>query len=245
MALLSRKFGQTAAGDKFSEYVVFLTGLTGLLAMVPMIYLYRGDSAGRRAGGILSPASHIRMTLLEKILLLATGAGMAQLGNMVMAVLQMFMKDSAYAENMAEITEGKGILMLVFWIGIIAPIAEETVFRWTVYLRLRDYMKTGGAVLISAVLFGIYHGNAVQFIYATALGAMFALFLERSGNPGSCVLLHIGANVWSLLLSEYGVTVLDRLGAGGLLLTYALILSVMAAGIIYFMTGGRNDKRKI
>lgn len=239
--LLQRSFG-AAAPERYADYAVLLTGLTGIFAMFPMIFLYRRDQMRRIAGGVIAGDGGRRLKKIrEMLLLLGTGAGLAQAGNMIMALLQMFFDNSSYAESMAEITEGKGIGMLVFWVGIVAPIAEEMVFRWAVYLRLRDYLKMTGALLVSAVAFGAYHGNWVQFLYASALGVMFALFLEKSGNLWSCVLLHIGANVWSLLMERYGRMVLERFGFRALGLLYALFLAV----IVYFITGGKHDERKI
>lgn len=52
--------------------------------------------------------------------------------------------------------------MMIFWMGIIAPAAEEMIFRWLIYLRLRDWLKMPVAAVISGLIFGIYHGNIVQ-----------------------------------------------------------------------------------
>ena len=68
--------------------------------------------------------------------------------------------------------------MMIFWMGIIAPAAEEMIFRWLIYLRLRDWLKMPVAAVISGLIFGIYHGNIVQGIYASILGTAFAWILE-------------------------------------------------------------------
>ncbi|URW85751.1 hypothetical protein M5E86_19335 [Blautia wexlerae] len=39
--------------------------------------------------------------------------------------------------------------------------------------------------MISGLIFGIYHGNIVQGIYASILGTAFAWILEMSGNTYS------------------------------------------------------------
>lgn len=79
-----------------------------------------------------------------------------------MAILQSFINSSTYQESMTRITEGKSLLMMIFWMGIIAPAAEEMIFRWLIYLRLRDWLKLPVAAVISGLIFGIYHGNIVQ-----------------------------------------------------------------------------------
>ena len=47
--------------------------------------------------------------------------------NFLMAILQSFINSSAYQESMTRITEGKSLLMMIFWMGIIAPAAEEMI----------------------------------------------------------------------------------------------------------------------
>ena len=66
------------------------------------------------------------------------------------------------------------------------------IFRWLVYLRLRDHFSVLVSAVISAAFFGIYHGNVLQAVYAFILGALFAWFLEMGGNKWTSVLMHIG-----------------------------------------------------
>ncbi len=95
--------------------------------------------------------------------------------------------------------EGKQMWFLIFWMGIIAPLAEEIVFRWLIYLRLRDYMRMGAAAVISGLIFGIYHGNLLQAVYASLLGIVLHIFWISVDICGASVLLHMGANIWSLI----------------------------------------------
>ena len=58
-------------------------------------------------------------------------------------------------------------------IGVVSPIVEEVVFRGLVAKRIQDYLGTAWAVALSAVIFGAYHGNVMQFVYAGLLGLAF------------------------------------------------------------------------
>lgn len=60
-------------------------------------------------------------------------------------------------------------LILMFQLVVIAPIFEEFWFRGIVMESLRPY-GNGFAILVSALLFGLTHGNLQQFFYATVLG---------------------------------------------------------------------------
>lgn len=220
-----------------------MTGITALLAMLPALYFYRRDRVRRVFGGLVPEQNRVKLSKKEGLLLLAVGAGLAQYGNILVGFLQQIFQWTAYQESMERITEGQNFLALLFWMGIVAPIAEEMIFRWLVYLRLRDYMRIVGATVISGLFFGLYHGNIVQAIYASLLGAVFAYILEVTGSLWSCVLLHIGANVWSLILSEFGQVLLESShGIQILMLMYMVLLAVMVGGILYFVN--KSGRRK-
>lgn len=73
-------------------------------------------------------------------------------------------------------------------IGVIVPFAEEIVFRGAILrnlLRLFDG-KPWAAILISAVIFGLVHGNSAQFLNASLLGILLGWMFYRTGSiiPG-------------------------------------------------------------
>lgn len=96
--------------------------------------------------------------------------------------------------------------------GVLSPLAEETVFRGITLQRLYllCHEKKSGktafllAAGLSSLLFGIYHGSLVQGLYAAAMGFLFCLFLALGGNLFRVSVLHGGANVMTLFLSQAG-----------------------------------------
>ena len=96
--------------------------------------------------------------------------------------------------------------------GVLSPLAEETVFRGITLQRLYllCHEKKSGktafllAAGLSSLLFGIYHGSVVQGLYAAAMGFLFCLFLALGGNLFRVIVLHGGANVMTLFLSQAG-----------------------------------------
>ena len=91
--------------------------------MFPAVYFYRKDRIGRLIGGLTSVEEQ-RLSIPEMLLLLAAGAGFAQYANVLVAILQNWIS-SSYGETMTKITSGKSLFMMIFWMGIIAPVAEE------------------------------------------------------------------------------------------------------------------------
>ena len=75
------------------------------------------------------------------------------------------------------------------------------------------------AVLLSGLMFGLFHGNLAQFAYAFSLGAFLAFIYVRTGRVVYTIVLHMGVNFigsivgpWVLELADYrGLTEALRL----------------------------------
>lgn len=225
------------SGGGMTEYydqAILLTGLTGVLAMIPCLWFYGRDRAARKIGGLVSSQKPWKLKVPEILLFLGMGAAFSQFANMLVGLLQSLLNYQEYQETMDQMTEGKSLWFLILCMGIIAPLAEEIVFRWLIYLRLRDYMRMGAAAVISGLIFGIYHGNLVQAVYASMLGMLFAYFLDISGSLWSSVLLHMGANIWSLLSPDLYAWIIDK-NPGYVLALLFVLLAVLIFGYSYFV----------
>lgn len=232
LAVILKGMGGTM--DDFNSHTIFLTGITALLTMIPCLYFYKRDVRARVTGGLIPKAGGRRLKAGEGLWLLLIGASLATFANMLVAALQNILPVREYQETMNQITSGKSIWMLVFWMGIVAPVAEEMVFRWLIYFRLRDYMRMGMAMAVSGILFGIYHMNLTQAVYASILGMMFAYFLEITGNLWASVLLHIGANCWSVLMPEILLRIPKEAYVPAVLAIEAILFAGLLTGISYF-----------
>ena len=230
--------------DVYYEQVVLLTGLTGILSMIPCLWFYSRDRIARKHGGLVLPQKPWKLDLPEIILFLGMGAAFSQYANMFVGMLQSVLNYKEYQETMDQMTAGKSMWFLIICMGVIAPLAEEIVFRWLIYLRLRDYMRMGFAMVISGMIFGIYHGNLVQAVYAGILGMVFAYFLEISGCLWSSVLLHMGANIWSLVSPDLVNWMLQKNPMYILIILSALILTLLY-GISYFRTRMHGRTKRV
>lgn len=78
--------------------------------------------------------------------------------------------------------------------GILAPIVEEYTFRYFALNKLRKYGEKI-AIVITSVLFGVFHGNFEQFIYATAIGLVFGYVVCKTGQIWYSIVLHMLLNL--------------------------------------------------
>ena len=88
--------------------------------------------------------------------------------------------------------------------GILAPIAEELVYRGMTYRRMRESLTAMQAGIFVSILFGVGHGNLPQGLYAMVLGLLLACIYEKFRNIAAPILFHIVVNITSLLFSWYG-----------------------------------------
>lgn len=240
--LMQSGFGGT---DAYYDHAIFLTGLTGILALIPGIWFYQKDHISRRAGGLLTDDGHRRLQIWDVLLLLGTGAALSQFGNMILGLFEVLLDYQDYQETMDLMMEGKSMCFLILCMGTIAPLAEEVIFRWLIYLRLRDYLRMGSAAVISGLIFGIYHGNPVQAVYAGVLGMIFAWLLETTGSLWTSVFLHMGANIWSLAVPEIYTYFLTENPLVIVVIMLVLLL-ILLSGIPYFRRSFQETgKRRI
>lgn len=92
----------------------------------------------------------------------------------------------------------------LFLYGVVSPFAEEAVFRGLIYNRMKRCFNYPLALCVSALLFGCYHGNAVQAVYGTILGILIAWCYETSKSFAVPVLFHGVANVSMYVMTYYG-----------------------------------------
>ncbi|MBO5032520.1 MAG: CPBP family intramembrane metalloprotease [Lachnospiraceae bacterium] len=89
--------------------------------------------------------------------------------------------------------------------GVISPLVEEMVFRGVVYNRIKRFYNVPKAVVCSALLFGMFHGNLPQFLYGTVMGIIIALCYEHLNCFAAPVLVHMSANIFVFLLASLTV----------------------------------------
>ena len=97
-------------------------------------------------------------------------------------------------------TTGNIFLMIVAT-GIMGPIAEEITFRHFI-LQPNRRVSEKYAIIVSAISFGIMHGNIIQGTYTFVLGLLFAREDIKENNLLPSIIMHITINTSSVLISS-------------------------------------------
>ena len=95
-----------------------------------------------------------------------------------------------------------GLIAGIILFGIITPVAEELVFRGIVLSRLNLGFGVTPAIILSALMFGIYHGNLVQGIYGTLMGLIIGYVYIKYDALVYPILVHSGANILVFVITS-------------------------------------------
>lgn len=130
------------------------------------------------------------------------------LGNLVSVAVTTgigLLKPSGTVQNPIVSVAQAGNAWYNLWFGaILAPVMEELVFRKLLYAKIGQYgQKT--YIWVGALLFGLYHGNLSQLIYAFLLGALMCYIYSKTGAIHNTILLHMALNFYGIVLAPWAL----------------------------------------
>lgn len=154
-----------------------------------------------------------RKMSVGKLLIACTmGYAVMYCGNLVGTVLTLIiglLKGSLIPNDIQQIAMSTSLPLNILFMVICAPIIEELIFRKLLIDRTVQYGE-GTAILLSGLMFGLFHGNINQFIYAFPLGLLLAFIYVKTGNVKYTMILHAVVNffggvagVWILRNVDY------------------------------------------
>lgn len=173
--------------------------------------------------------NHFRTVFQPKNVILIILLGLClQLGVSFLLNLVAYLKPEwfeSYQELMEQLVMENSIISVVY-IGLIAPISEELIFRGVILHKSKKVMSLTAANIFQAVLFGIYHMNMVQGVYAFLIGIFFGFICIKLKSLYGAILLHMAINIGGILLG----LIPEETDMSNILIVAILILS--AAGTI-------------
>lgn len=128
--------------------------------------------------------------------------GLLYAGNIIGTVLMGLaggIKGEPIVNEMEELVMSMEIWTILLAAVIAAPIMEELVFRKFLLDRIAGYGHWT-AIMVSAVLFGVAHGNFYQFFYAFGLGAVFSYIYLHTGKIVYTIGFHMLINFMGSIL---------------------------------------------
>ena len=121
-------------------------------------------------------------------------------------------------------------------ICVIAPIFEEIVFRKLLIDRTIQF-GARVSIILSAVLFGLYHGNLNQFCYAFLLGGFLGYVYVKTGKIHYTIILHAITNFIGSIVVLFFAKSVAALQTGASLIDSIIVLSYAAFMLLFIILG--------
>lgn len=113
---------------------------------------------------------------------------------------------------------------------ILAPLAEELLFRGVTLKKAQKIMPFLAANILQAFLFGLYHGNLIQGTYAFVLGLILGFTAEYFHSVWASILLHAFVNGSAELLGLLPESVTG---------TYVGVVALSIAGVVLLFVSAK------
>ena len=137
--------------------------------------------------------------------------------------------------------QGSHPVWILLTMALVPAVCEELLFRGFVLNQLLGPETRARAVLVSAVLFGIFHRHLLLILPAFLAGILFAVMVRRSRSLVPAILAHFTVNAGAVALSNSQVAAsVDWLVGKGPVPT--AVLAASGIGLIVF--GGLLRKRQ-
>lgn len=227
-ALLFRIAPETLA----QEWVTWVLMLIQYVVGIPVVLICVRKMPGQ-------PPERIPFPLRRLAEYFVAGYGLMYLGSLLGTQVGDFLSrllGRSVHNGVAGLVTGSSLWLNLILVTLMAPVVEEFLFRKVIVDRLRPFGERA-AVLASALMFGLFHGNVYQFFYAFSVGIILGLAYVRSGRLGFPILLHMLMNGLGSLVAT-GVLAVHQTWLTYLYLT--AVLSLTAAGLVFLLADRRN-----
>lgn len=92
--------------------------------------------------------------------------------------------------------------------GIVGPIFEETLFRYSFINSLKEFNSQKMVIFISSLVFAICHTGITTCIYAFIIGIVNAYLYMQKKDILIPIVIHMSANIFVNILNGYNLYVL-------------------------------------
>lgn len=178
----------------------------------------------------------------DSALAVAAGVGICMLANVVTGFFTVFVGAFGMELTSPDISMPQGttgVIVNIIRTVIVAAFVEEICLRGVVMGNLRHYGDKF-AIMASAVMFGIMHGNLIQSPFALIAGFALGYLSIKCGSLWVAVIIHAINNGLSVFIS-YMIDIVDEKFA--MLIQFMIIYGLAFLGLICFAVFSKRNKQ--
>lgn len=157
-------------------------------------------------------------------------------GNSLGILIESIDKNSWIFKTMRDLMQNSVVAFISML--LVAPVFEEIIFRGIILEQLSIRYSKIMSVLVSAVLFGVFHFNFIQGINAFFLGIILGTIYVKTNSLVPCILVHFTNNLTSYASVYFPSVFNDDFS----IIQLVLGIIILMAAIIVFIN---KDKEKI
>jgi membrane protease YdiL (CAAX protease family) len=142
--------------------------------------------------------------------------------------------------DLVETGNAKSIALEIIYACIVAPLTEELLFRGFAMKSL-SRVSQRFAIIISAFIFGLIHGNVTQFIVAFVLGIFMGYIDIKHNSLIPSIAIHVAMNTFASILNYLSLFS----GTTGDIIEYVLsffICIIMIIGAVMFILFAKDNR---
>lgn len=161
------------------------------------------------------------------------------IGNLIGLAITSILSSSMHtdiANPVQQLINSTDIWLNLILISIMAPIFEEILFRKFLIDRTIKY-GAKVSIILSAVIFALFHGNLNQFFYALLMGGFFAYVYIKTGKITYTIILHIIINLMGSVVSLIIAGSVNNLMTGPTLADASIIIAYMIILFSFIIIG--------
>ncbi len=188
--------------DPIWMWVIQFTPLYAIAFPLSFLYLRKLPSTKIQKQN-LSPLQFIKVIFISYAFMYA--------GNMIGSLITLFFStilNSSGDAAIVQLATSESIPMKILVMVICAPVFEELLCRKYVIDKTIQYGERN-SILLSGLLFGLFHGNFTQFFYAYLLGIVFAYVYVRTGKLRYSIILHMMINFMGSIIAPEIIKTVD------------------------------------
>ncbi len=147
------------------------------------------------------PVNRVKPGLTVKLVFIATAVAFVAdfMTELILNAFSLIGIESNFDIDYTATTPIDSVLFFIA-VGVVPALGEEFAFRGIILQKLRKY-GDGFAILTSALLFGLMHGNLVQIPFTFVTGLALGFITVKSNSIIPAVITHFCINSTSVLVS--------------------------------------------
>jgi membrane protease YdiL (CAAX protease family) len=210
----SFNFSDAAANAFFDQNLNIIMLVSEFISLLTFMLIFYAKKQN-----LFKYCGFFKLSLKNAALIVVMASGMGMFIDGILTALPIDKWFPEYSELMDSLMGGgQDFSIILLSVGILGPIFEEILFRGLVFNELRKVKGLVFSVIVQAILFGVFHMNWLQGIYAFLLGIILGLVYVWTRSIWAPIIAHIVFNTSSVF--------------GGFLSLIANIYVVIALGLI-------------